>query len=39
MIKRIIKKVLDHFNLELKTKHNLNVLTFDNSNLVKFEKM
>jgi len=39
MIKKIIKKILNHFNLELKTKHNPNVLTFDNSNIVKFENL
>jgi len=39
MIKKMIKKTLDHFNLELKTKHNSNVLTFDSSNLVKFENL
>ena len=39
MIKKIIKKILNHFNLELKTKHNPNVLTFGNSNIVKFENL
>ena len=39
MIKKIIKKIFNHFNFELKTKHNLNSLTFGSLDLAKFENL
>ena len=39
MIKKMIKKIFDYFNFELKTKHNLNSLTFGSLDLAKFENL